>query len=50
MVRPCPQRVLAPIEEQALEDVLIRGAERALAIASQTLELVRPRMGIALIG
>jgi hypothetical protein len=36
--------------EQALKDVLARGAEKARAIASPTLRLVRQRMGIGSIG
>jgi tryptophanyl-tRNA synthetase len=37
-------------EEQALKDVLARGAEKARAIASPTLRLVRQRVGIGSIG
>jgi tryptophanyl-tRNA synthetase len=37
-------------EEQALKDVLVMGGEKARAIASQTLRLVRQRMGIGSIG
>jgi tryptophanyl-tRNA synthetase len=37
-------------EEQALKDVLVRGGEKARAIASPTLRLVRQRMGIGSIG
>jgi tryptophanyl-tRNA synthetase len=37
-------------EEQVLKDVLVRGGEKARAIASPTLRLVRQRMGIGSIG
>lgn len=37
-------------KEQALEDVLVKGGDKARVIASQTLELVRWRMGIGSIG
>jgi tryptophanyl-tRNA synthetase len=37
-------------KEQALEDVLVKGGDKARVIASQTLEMVRWRMGIGSIG
>ena len=38
------------VEEQTLKDVLVMGGEKARAIASRTLRLVRQRMGIGSIG
>jgi tryptophanyl-tRNA synthetase len=47
MLAPVAERYTAlRAEEQALEDVLASGAERARAIASDTLATVRERMGV----